>query len=59
MPNNDKKEEGETNDLLEGLAQVKDSKDMAHGKGKGNHASSLPVFYFAKLKLDKIFYLIL
>ena len=34
----------ETNDLLEGLAQVKDSKDMGHDKGKGIHVSSLPVF---------------
>jgi len=39
---------GETNDLLEGLAQVKDSKYMGHGKGKGIHVSSLPVFYFLK-----------
>ena len=46
---------GETNDLLEGLAQVKDSKDMGHGKGKGSHVSSLPVFYFSKIKLDKLF----
>ena len=50
---------GETNDLLKGLAQVKDSKDMVHGKGKGIHVSSLPVFYFSKIKLDHLFYLIL
>ena len=48
-----------TNDLLEGLAQVKDSKDMGHDKGKGSHVSSLPVFYFSKIKLYQLFYLIL
>ena len=47
---------GETNDLLEGLAQVKDSKDMGHGKGKGSHVSSLPVFSFSKIQLDELFY---
>ena len=50
---------GESNDLLDGLAQVKDSKDMGHGKGKGIRVSSLPVFYFSKIKLDQLFYLIL
>ena len=50
---------GETNDLLEGFAHVKDSKDMGHGKGKRIHVSSLPVFYFCKIKLDQLFYLIL
>ena len=50
---------GETNDLLEGLSEVKDSKEMGHGKGKGIHVSSLPVFYFSKIKLDQLFYLIL
>ena len=50
---------GESNDLLEELAQVKDSKDMVHGKGKGIHVSSLPIFYFSKIKLDQLFYLIL
>ena len=50
---------GETNDLLEGLAEVKDSKDTGYVKGKGIHVSSLPVFYFSKIKLDQLFYLIL
>ena len=50
---------GETNDLLEGSAQVKDSKDIGHDKGKWIHVSSLPVFYFSKIKLDQLFYLIL
>ena len=49
-----KKGAGETNDLLEGLAQVKDSKDMGHGKIKWIHVSSLPVFYFSKIKLDQL-----
>ena len=40
---------GETNDLLEVLAHVKDSKGMGHGKGKGICVSSLPVFYFSKI----------
>ena len=39
---------GETNDLLDGLAQVKDSKDLGNGKGKGIHVSSLLVFIFLK-----------
>ena len=46
---------GETNDLLEGLTQVKDSKDMGHGKGKGSHVSSFLVFYFSKINLDQLF----
>ena len=50
---------GETNDLLDRLAQVKDSKYMGHGKGKWIHVSSVPVFYFSKIKLDQLFYLIL
>ena len=50
---------GETNDLLDELSQVKDSKDMGHGKGKGIHVSSFPVFYFSKIKLDQLFYLTL
>ena len=49
----------DTNDLLGGLAQVKDSKYMGHGKGKWIHVSSLPAFYFSKIKLDQLFYLIL
>ena len=45
---------GETNDLLDRLAQVKDSKDTGRGKGKGVHVSSLPVFYFSKIKLYQL-----